>query len=64
MHCNFTIRQLKGDLDAKLGDQTIPQVTKFKYLGSIIQQDNEIDGDVNHRIQVGWYKWRKATEVL
>ena len=33
-------------------------------LGSIIQKDGEIDGDVNHRIQAGWLKWRVATAVL
>ena len=35
----------------------------FKYLGSIIQKDGEIDSDVKHRIQVGWLKWR-STIVL
>ena len=64
MHCNFANRQLRGDLDVKLGDQIIPQVTKFKYLGSIIRQDGEIGDDVNHRIQAEWCKWRKATGVL
>ena len=48
-------RQFKDDLDVKLGDQIIPQVTKFKYLGSIIGQNDEID-DVNHRIRVRWCK--------
>ena len=33
--------QLRGYLDVKLGDQIIPQVTKFKYLGSIIRQDRK-----------------------
>ena len=64
MHCNFANIQLRGDLDVKLGNQIIPQVTKFKYLGSVRRQDGEIDDDVNHKIQVGWCKWRKATEVL
>ena len=36
----------------------------FKYLGSIIQKDGDIDSDVNHRSQAGWLKWRSATEVL
>jgi len=36
----------------------------FKYLGSIIQKDGEIDSDGNHRIQAGWLKWRSATGVL
>ena len=37
---------------------------KFKYLGSVIQSNGEIDGDVTNRIQVGWLKWRAATGVL
>ena len=37
---------------------------KFKYLGSIIQEDCEVDGDVNNRIQAGWCKWRKASGVI
>ena len=36
----------------------------FKYLGSIIQNDREINSEVNHRIQAGWWKWRSATGVL
>ncbi|KAL5166906.1 Craniofacial development protein 2 [Glycine soja] len=28
------------------------------------QDDGEIEGDVNHRIQAGWMKWRKASGVL
>ena len=27
-------------------------------------KDGEIDDDVNHRIKVGWLKWRSATRVL
>ena len=36
----------------------------FKYLNSIIQKDEEINSDVNHRIQTGWLKWRSAAGVL
>ncbi|KAH1239114.1 CRS2-associated factor 2, chloroplastic [Glycine max] len=28
------------------------------------RDDEEIEGDVNHRIQAGWMKWRKASGVL
>ncbi|KAH1233397.1 Craniofacial development protein 2 [Glycine max] len=28
------------------------------------KDDGEIEGDVNHRIQAGWMKWRKASGVL
>ena len=33
-------------------------------MGSIIQSNGEIDGDVTHRTQAGWLKWRAATGVL
>ena len=42
----------------------VKSTIKYKYLGSIIQRDGEIDGDVNHRIHAGWLKWRAATAVL
>ncbi|RZB50735.1 Metal tolerance protein 4 isoform C [Glycine soja] len=29
-----------------------------------VEDDGEIEGDVNHRIQAGWMKWRKASGVL
>ncbi|KAH1194138.1 Craniofacial development protein 2 [Glycine max] len=29
-----------------------------------IEDDGEIEGDVNHRIQAGWMKWRKTLGVL
>lgn len=34
MQCNFANRQVSGDLKVKLGDETISQVKKIKYLGS------------------------------
>ena len=43
----------------KIGDHIIPKVTRFKYLVSVIQDYGEIEGDVNHRIQAGWMKWRR-----
>ncbi|KAK9755495.1 hypothetical protein RND81_01G029500 [Saponaria officinalis] len=36
----------------------------FRYLGSIIQKDGELDGDVAHRIKAGWLKWKSVTEFL
>ena len=53
MHCNFANNQLRGNLDVQLREQIILQVTKFEYLGSIIHYDDEIDDDVNHKIQAG-----------
>ena len=39
-------------------------MSKFKYLESVIQINREIDGDVTHRIQAVWFKWRAAIGVL
>ena len=47
-----------------LDGQEISMDSHFKYLGSIIKKDGEIDSDVNHRIQTGWLKWRNTTGVL
>ena len=54
MYCSFGSRQNHEDIEIKLGEHVIHQVDKFKYLGSIIQEDCEVDGDVNNRIQAGW----------
>jgi len=45
-------------LELKLEDNIIPKVTQFN--GSIVKNDGEIEVDVNHRIQSGMLKWRKA----
>jgi len=64
IECNFSKRRSSSTLGVKVGDHIIPQVTRFKYLGSIVQNDREIEADVNHRIQVEWLKWRRALSVL
>ena len=50
--------------DVTIGEDVVASTTKFKYLGYVIQSDGEIDGDLTHRIQAGWLKWRSATGVL
>ncbi|XP_068086136.1 cuticle protein 18.6-like [Anabrus simplex] len=37
---------------------------RFKYLGSVITSDGNIDADVNHHISDGCMKWRSPTGVL
>jgi hypothetical protein len=29
-----------------------------------VQNDGEIEADVNHQIQVGWLKWKRASGLL
>ena len=47
-----------------LGDQVFNKSACFRYLGSIVQNDGEIDGDIINRIQIGWLKWRNASGLL
>ncbi|XP_019233214.1 PREDICTED: uncharacterized protein LOC109213831 [Nicotiana attenuata] len=54
----------EADMDVRLDSQVIPKKGSFKYLGSVIQEDEEIDKVVTHRIGVGWMKWRLASSVL
>nr|XP_009775483.1 PREDICTED: uncharacterized protein LOC104225402 [Nicotiana sylvestris] len=52
------------EVEVKIGTQVIPKRDSFKYLGSIIQGNWEIDKDVTHPIGVGWMRWRLASGVL
>ena len=40
-----------------MGGVVVPQVEKFKYLGSIVKERGDIDEDISHRIRAGWQKW-------
>ncbi|XP_076921566.1 uncharacterized protein LOC143583021 [Bidens hawaiensis] len=64
LHCNFGGRNDDEEIQITIEDQVVPWVTKFKYLGSFVQSDREIDSNVAHRVQVGWSKWKEATGVL
>ncbi|KAL6545823.1 hypothetical protein OROGR_009697 [Orobanche gracilis] len=50
-------------VEVRIADQIVPRTDKFKYLGSIIHKEGEVE-DVTHRIKAGWLKWRAATRVL
>ncbi|KAM3009761.1 hypothetical protein FF2_028660 [Malus domestica] len=42
----------------------ITKSDRFRYLGSILQENGELDGDLNHRIQAGWMKCKSASGML
>jgi hypothetical protein len=42
----------------------VPKKDIFRYLGSMLQKDGDIDEDVSHRIKTDWLKWRQASGVL
>jgi hypothetical protein len=63
MECFFNGRSNDGT-ELRIGADSIPKKEMFKYLGSVLQSDGEIDGDVTNRIKAGWVKWRGASAVL
>jgi len=63
LHCCFSGRVDKGR-EVTLDGSSIPKVDKFKYLGSIIQQNGDIDEDIHQPIKVGWKKWKFTSSVL
>ncbi|KAI0500803.1 hypothetical protein KFK09_019020 [Dendrobium nobile] len=63
MECKFSSNRY-GDEIVTLGDQAINKSTRFRYIGSIVQCDGEINGDIISRIQIGWLKWKKAYDLL
>ncbi|KAM1143650.1 hypothetical protein ACFX2B_032151 [Malus domestica] len=64
MECKFSADGGQNELGVRIGDQEIPKSDRFRYLGSILQKNGELDGDLNHRIQAGWMKWKSASGVL
>ncbi|KAI0523141.1 hypothetical protein KFK09_005531 [Dendrobium nobile] len=63
MECNFSNNRFSGGI-VTLDDQVINKSTCFRYLGSIVQSDGEIDGDIISKIQVRWLKLRNASGLL
>ena len=64
MECKFSKQRIQSYSIVTLNRQEIPMNSQFKYLGSIIQKNGEINSDVNYRIQADWLKWRSAKGVL
>ena len=52
LHCCFSGRIEEGR-EIVLDGRAIPKVVKFKYVGSIIQENGDIDEDISQQIRVG-----------
>ncbi|XP_026396928.1 uncharacterized protein LOC113291632 [Papaver somniferum] len=52
----------EGDL--RLDGQIVTKKESFRYLGSMVQSNGNIDEDIRHRINSGWSNWRLAKGVL
>ena len=63
MRCDFGgAAQEEGDMS--LEDQVVPMKDTFRYLGSMLQRDGNIDADINHRIKAVWIKWQQPSNIL
>jgi hypothetical protein len=50
MRCDFGTT-ISEDGDVSLGGQVVHKKDTFRYLGSMLQRDGDIDEDVSHRIK-------------
>jgi hypothetical protein len=50
--------------DVRLDSQVVPKKDIFRYLGSMLRKNGDIDEDVSHRIKIGRLKWRQVFGVL
>ncbi|XP_055838267.1 uncharacterized protein LOC129906511 [Episyrphus balteatus] len=50
--------------DIYLNCVVLPKCEKFKYLGSMINNECTCDDDINHRVSVGWMKWRENSAIF
>ncbi|VFQ71221.1 unnamed protein product [Cuscuta campestris] len=57
-------RETESEVEVMIDSHLVLKVDKFRYLGSVIQTDGELDGDVGHRVGVAWAKWQLASGVL
>jgi uncharacterized protein YdeI (BOF family) len=63
MMCDFSMT-VHDDGVVSLDGQVVAKKRTFRYLGSMLQKDGDIDEDVRHRISAGWLKWRQASSIL
>ncbi|KAF3674093.1 putative serine/threonine-protein kinase receptor [Capsicum annuum] len=64
LECKFSDSRREDETIVQLESQVVCKRDSFKYLGSKIQGNGEIDEDVSHRIGAGWMKWRLASGLL
>ncbi|GJN20677.1 hypothetical protein PR202_gb08080 [Eleusine coracana subsp. coracana] len=63
MMCEFSVTRHE-DGDVSLNGQLVAKKDTFRYLGSMLQKDGDIDEDVRHRISAGWLKMASSIRRL
>ncbi|XP_074370938.1 uncharacterized protein LOC141712058 [Apium graveolens] len=61
---NFSGEINESEIEVCIAEDRAPMTNRFKYLGSVIDNNGDITADVTHRIKAEWLKWRAATAVL
>jgi hypothetical protein len=54
MKCDFSATTQERAV--RLDGQVVPKKDTFRYLGSMLQKDEDIDKDLSHRIKADWLK--------
>jgi hypothetical protein len=54
----------QGGEDPAFDGTPVKRVPRFRYLGTVFDEDGEIDSDITHRTTTGWMRWREASGVL
>ena len=54
----------RGLQQIKIGDDNLPEVQDFKYVGPTIEQISSCAKELKNRIQSGWISWRNTTRIL
>jgi hypothetical protein len=63
MKCDFSTTT-QEERDVRLDGQVVHKKDTFRYLGSMLQNDRDIDEDVSHGIKIDWLKWCQTSGVL
>ena len=64
MRCNFEEVAREREIDLEIDFHKLKEVESFKYLGSVIQNNGDLDEELTRSIQSGWNRWRKCSGVL
>ena len=63
LKCGCSGEEEDGE-EVTMGEVVILRARKLRYLGLIIKEKGDIDGDINHHIRVGWQIWMSASRIL
>ncbi|XP_076041810.1 uncharacterized protein LOC143025694 [Oratosquilla oratoria] len=45
-------------------DHKLPKLEAFKYLGSYVAEDGDLEKEIDYRIKLAWDNWRRVSRVL